>query len=140
MTQLPDNPVTINDLMAWYKMHEDLAKLKASEVLLRKKIFGHYFPTPSEGTNTFTLPDGYALKATYKIERKVDEAALTTLAPSFREQHIAVDSLIVRKPELAVREYRKLTTEQTRLFDQCLIVKPSETPSLEIVLPAKAAT
>lgn len=146
MSAIPDNPVTMQDLMTWYVMVEDLAKLKANEVILRRKIFKHYFPTPDEGVNTHTLEDGYALKGDYKIDRKVDEAALVTLTPNFQEAGIKVDDLIRRKPELAVKEYRKLegdTSDEGKarlhLFDQCLIIKPSETPALEIVLPKKAA-
>lgn len=146
MSAIPDNPVTMQDLMTWYTMQEDLAKLKAAEVLLRRKIFKFYFPTPSEGVNTHTLDDGYALKGDYKIDRKVDDAALVTLTPTFQEQGLKVDELIKRKPELALREYRKLEADETEvgkarlhLFDQCLIIKPSETPALEIVLPKKAA-
>jgi hypothetical protein len=147
MTTIPDNPVTVVDLMVWFKMQEDLRKLKAAEHLLRTKLFKGYFPTPKEGTNTLDLDPlliaanlpsgGHVLKATHPIERKVDEAALTTLTPTFREKGIKVDDLIKRKPELAVKEYRTLTEEQVQLFDQCLIVKPGS-PTLEIVLPAAA--
>lgn len=148
MSELPDTKVTLADMFRWYEMVEQLDKLKLAEVTLRKRIFGDYFPPDKrvEGTNTAPLDDGYALKGTYKIDRKVDEAALTTLAPTFREQAIPLDSLIKYKPELSVKEYRKLegdTSEEGKkrlhLFDQCLIIKPSETPALEIVLPAKAA-
>lgn len=147
MTVIPDNPVTIQDLMLWYKLKDELAKLKASESLMRSKLFKGYFPTPKEGTNTLDLDPlliaaglpsgGHVLKATYPIERKIDDAAVTTLAPVLAANLISVDKLIRRKPELDVKEYRTLTAEQTQLFDQCLIVKPGSA-QLEIVLPAAA--
>jgi hypothetical protein len=144
MVTIPEDEVTLEHLMLWYKVKEDLAKLQLTEVTLRRRIFKHHFPTPIEGTNTFTLEDGYALKGQYKIDRKVDDAALTTLTPAMRAQEIPVDALIKRPPELAVKEYRKLQNDNSvegkkrlNLFDQCLIIKPSETPALEIVLPKK---
>lgn len=138
MSEIPDNPVTQEDLTLWYTLQEELARLRASEMLLRRKIFKFYFPAPEEGTNTFVLPDGYALKGTYKIDRKVDVAALTTLTPFMREKEIPVDTIFVMKPDLALREYRKIEkTDAQKIIDQCLIIKPSDSPGLEIVKPAK---
>lgn len=141
---IPENEVTLEHLMLWYKMKEDLAKLKSAEALLRARIFKKYFPTPVEGTNDFTLEDGYVLKAKYSIDRKVDEAALTTLTPQIREAGIPLDSLIKYSPELSLRPYRTLQEDTSdegkkklNLFDQCLVIKPAGTQQLEIVLPKK---
>ncbi len=145
MSELPDNAATDADLERWYVMQEQLKKLKDEEVALRRKIFKTFFPTPTEGTNSHSLPDSYLLKADYKIDRKVDEPALNTNTPALRELGVDPDKLVRWKPELAVKEYRKLQGDDTEagkkrlhLFDQCIIIKPSETPSLEIVLPASA--
>lgn len=137
MTALPANTVSQEDLAAWYKMQEELKKLRAAEMLLRKKIFGAYFPDPREGTNSAPLADGWVLKGTYGLDRQVDTGALGAMRELFTEAHISVDALVEYKPSLVMRNYRTLTEEQRNLFDRALVVKPSS-PSLEIVLPAKA--
>ena len=136
MTEIPPNAVTQKDLEEWYKATEELTKAKAKEILLRLRIFKHYFPNPVEGTNTHALPDGYEIKGTHKINRTVEPAALVVLAPKFTEASIKVDSLIEYKPDLKIREYRTLTDEQRHLFDQALTIKDG-TPDVKIVLPAK---
>lgn len=138
MTTIPANEVTQEDLNTWYKMQEQLKALKASEMLLRTKIFKAYFPAPKEGTNTVPLAQGWVLKGTYKIERKPDPALLAAFSASLREQGINPDALIKYEPSLITKAYRELTAEQEQLFDRVLVVKPGA-PSLEIVLPAKAA-
>lgn len=137
MTNIPDNTVTQADLEHWYKLQEELKRIKASEMLLRQKIFGAYFPSPVEGTNSAPLGDGFVLKGKYTINREVDPGALGALRPRLLEAGIKADDIVQYKPSLVLKEYRTLTEEQTKLFDQCLIVKPGS-PALEIVLPAKA--
>lgn len=136
MVQLPEHTVTQKDLEAWYQLQLELKRIKASEMLMRMKIFKHYFPAPAEGTNTAPLADGYVIKATYPITRDVDPGALQALKDTLLEQGVRADELVQYKPSLVVKEYRTLTAEQQHLFDQCLIIKPGS-PGLEIVLPAK---
>ena len=45
------------------------------EQALRKEIMALFFPAPEEGTNKVDLGAGWTLKATHKIDRKIDEAA-----------------------------------------------------------------
>lgn len=137
MDETPDNPVTQAVLSTWYKMAQELKKLKTKEILLRKEIFYNAFPKPHEGTNNYDLDDGYVLKGRYSLERSIDEGAFNALKEKLREEKINPDVLVQYKPSLVKKEYNKLTEEQKQLFDQCLIVKPGS-PSLEIVLPAKA--
>lgn len=136
MAQIPDNPVTLQDLTVWFQMVEQLNKLKATEMLMRKRIFNAYFPDPKEGTNTFLLPDGYQLKGVHVVNRKVDEPALTVLTPAFQEKQLKLDDLIQRKPTLSVSAYRELTDEERTLFDQALIIDIGS-PSLKIEDPPK---
>lgn len=138
MTELPKNTVTQEDLTKWYELKEQLASIKASEMLLRQKIFAGYFPTPVEGTNDAPLADGYVLKGKYSITRDVDPGAIGALKDKLLEAGIKADALVQYKPSLVLKEYRTLTKEQQDLFDQCLIIKPGS-PALEIVLPKKAA-
>lgn len=136
MPEIPKDEVTEGkDLAAWFKMALELKALKASEMLLRKRVFGGFFPDPKEGVNKAPLKDGYVLEATYPIERKFDEAALTAMAPQFEEHKIVTDSLVKQKPSLVVSAYRLLTDEQRVVFDQALVIKPGSPTSMKVVPP-----
>ena len=130
--------VTQDELNHWYKLQEELATKTQEEMDLRKKIFAAYFPTPKEGTNTAPLSEGYVIKGQYKLNRKVDEAALLVLANEMRTIGINAATLIKYKPELATTEYRKLTPEQLEVFNRALLITVGA-PSLEIVLPKRAS-
>jgi len=136
MTNIPTNTVTQADLEEWYRLQEDLRRIRASEMLLRQRIFGAYFP-PVEGTNSAPLADGWVLKGKHTINRDIDLGALGAMKEQFAEAGISADALVQYKPSLVLKEYRTLTEEQRQLFDRALIVKPGS-PALEIVLPAKA--
>lgn len=137
MTTIPTNPVTQEDLAEWFRLQEQLKNIKASEMLLRTKIFGFYFPSPVEGTNSVPLTEGWVLKGKHTISREIDPGALGAMKEQFVQAGISADALVQYKPSLVVKEYRTLTDEQRQLFDRALIVKPGS-PALEIVLPAKA--
>ena len=137
MTTIPANTVSQEDLHEWYRLQDELKKIKASEMLLRQKIFGAYFPSPAEGTNSAPLAEGWVLKGKHTINREIDPGAFGAMKTRFAEAGIRADDLVQYKPSLVLKEYRTLTKEQHQLFDQCLIVKPGS-PALEIVLPAKA--
>ena len=137
MTSIPNNAVSQADLAEWYRLQEELKRIKASEMLLRQRIFGAYFPSPVEGTNSAPLADGWVLKGKHTINRDIDPGALGAMKEQFAEAGISADALVQYKPSLVLKEYRTLTEEQRQLFDRALIVKPGS-PALEIVLPAKA--
>jgi hypothetical protein len=145
MSVIPENDATQADLVAWFKLYDELASLKARESLLRGKIFKSFFKTPKEGTNNHELNDGTGavLKGTYVINRAVDIGALDALKAAQAEAKqgsnvpkLNFDQLIKWKPEVAVGEYRKLTEEERNLFDQCLVIKVGS-PQLEITIPKK---
>lgn len=125
-------------LAKWWQLSKQLAELRAEEMALRKEIFEECFPSPREGVNDYPLEAGYVLKGTYKLDRKLDEAALDSLAKELREEGVPVDSLVVYKPSLVTKEYRELTEEQRILFEQVITIKPAS-PSMAIVLPKKKA-
>lgn len=135
MSTILVNPVTQEDLAEWYRLQAELKRVKASEMLLRVKIFKNFFPDPREGTNNFTLPDGHVLKGGHVINREVDPGSFQALQPQFQQAHILFNDLVKWEPKLKVSSYRKLTEEQQHLFDQCLIIKPGS-PSLEIAPPS----
>ena len=138
MVQLPTNTVTQEDLNTWAQMQVQLSNLKTAEMLLRQKIFKHFFTAPTEGTNTAPLSEGWVLKATYPITRKVEMPLLVAAAPDLRNAGIIVEDLIRNVPELVISKYRTLTPEQVQLVDRVLTVKPGS-PQMEIVQPKRAA-
>ena len=146
MATLPENQVTQQDLEIWYKQQEQLKALKASEMLLRTKIYKGLFINPVEGTNTVPLSEGWVIKAKRIIQRDIDAAALqanTALDPETKMSRLSANGmdasrLIKWKPELVTKEYRLLSEEQLKVFDECLIIKDGSA-SLEIVMPASTA-
>lgn len=141
MTQIPQNAVTMEDLTAWNDLQEQLRKIKASEMILRQKIWAGLFVAPVEGTNTVALGnDGWELKGVRSIDRKIQLEVLQAMAVENGPLHqagIRAADLVEWKPELKIKEYRTLTAEQKLVFDQCLTIKDGS-PQLKIVLPAKA--
>ena len=137
MAVIPADTITMEDLNQWNTMHQQLAALKSSEMLLRMRIFKGMFEDPHEGTNTVPLAQGWVIKATYPITRKPDVALLTAATGELRAAGIPLDSVIIYKPEVAVREYKKLSDAHRNLIDRVLDIKPGS-PQMEIVLPARA--
>lgn len=136
---LPSNinvQATQKDIERWWVVAEQMTKLKEEEMKLRKLIFGTYFPTPEEGVNTLPMTDGFVMKGTYKIERKIVEEAYKTLLPDFKEANIPLKGLVTMKPTLSVSAYKALTPEQQKLFDKALDIKPGA-PTLEITKPKR---
>lgn len=146
MALIPENTVTQADLTEWYRLQEELKRIKASEMLLRIKIYKGLFYEPVEGTNSLPLEGGWVIKAKRTIQRDIDLAALTvnaTLNPDtntsrLSEAGIVPESLVTWKPSLVLKAYKLLTAEQMEIFNECLVIKDGS-PAIEIVLPAKAA-
>jgi len=138
MSEIQQDEVTMEDIIAWNAASEELARAKNVEMLLRNRVFKGKFPAPVEGTNSVPLLNDYVLKATYKMNRTVELEAISTLADDLREAGINTTELIKYKPELDVKAYKALNADQRQVSDMCLTVKPG-TPSLEIVLPKRAS-
>lgn len=119
---------------------QEAKKLVEAEQALRKEVMALFFPEPVEGTNKFELEAGWSLKATHKIERKVDEAALPAVLQQLREMGVNPDPLIRTKPDLDTKAYRSLVQinpDAAHVFEQALTIKPGS-PTVELV-PPKAA-
>lgn len=121
----------------WQEAKRLLDINKAVEIKLRKELFGEFFPIPEEGTNTFELPEGWKIKGGYKLERKVDEAALPAVNAQLDDLGVAFDKLVAFKPSLVKKEWNKLSEEAKLVFDEALITKPG-TPTLEVVPPKES--
>lgn len=149
MSDLLENPVTMDELYAWYKAKAELKRAQNIETMLRPRIFKHYFPDAKEGTNTSAPIDatGYVLKGQRIINREVDMGAVHAFSaagpngePSkFAQMKINIDNLLRTKYELKVGDYRKCTAEEIQVIDQCLTIKDGM-PQLDMVLPKRAAS
>lgn len=145
MVEIPENPISMEDVQVWYRAKLEIKRLQAIENLLRPKIFKHFFPAAKEGTNTSNPLDstGYVLKGQRIISREVDMGVVDTFrqpgsdgSPSkFQQANINPDNYFKTKLELKVGEYRKLTAEELQVIDQCLVIKDGM-PQLDIVPPS----
>lgn len=131
MTYKPTKPF-INKLNEWNTLRAQITELEAKEIELRKELFATAFPNPEEGSkyNKLDLPNGYMLQGDYKINRRVDEAALDTVRKEM--DPIAFGRTFRFKPELSKSGFKDLTDEQKRIASQAIIAAPG-TPSLAIV-------
>lgn len=143
MVAIPEDVVSAADIEEWYRVAEQLKKLKSKEALLRSRLFRHFFPSPKEGVNTYNIGDGTGavLKGTYVVNRAVDPGSLEALRAAVQEEgsnlpRINVDSLVKWKPEVVLSQYRKLTDEERHTFDQCLIIKPGSS-QLKVEIPKR---
>lgn len=120
---------------------EEVKQLVENEMRLRKQVMEAYFPTPVEGVNTCQLESGWEMKATYKIDRRIDEAVLPAINIELREMGVNADSLVRLKPELVISAYRSLVQinpEAAKVFEKALISKPAS-PSIELKPPKAKA-
>lgn len=130
--------VTQAEINEWFALTEELAEKKEREMVLRKKIFGFFIQQPEEGVNSVPMSDGWVMKGTYKIDRKVKEELLAANAEELKNAKLPMKELIKLKPSLSVTAYKKLTDDQKKIFDKVLEIKPGA-PTLEIVKPKRAS-
>jgi len=137
MAAIPIPVVTMEDLAAWSTLRDELAAVKAKEILMRDKIYKGLFQAPTEGTNTIGVGLGWQLKAVRNIDRKIDLGVLQAMATPdgpLVKAGIRADDLIKWTPELNLKAYRTLTAEQAAVFDNCLTIKDG-TPTVSLVAP-----
>lgn len=135
--------IKVAKLTEWHAAAAELAAAKPladKEMALRKEVMALYFPTPVEGVNNAPLAAGWTLKATHKLDRKIDNAALPTVRQQLREQfQINPDNLFRTKYELETAQYKALkaiNAEAFTLLETALIIKPAS-PTIELVAPKK---
>lgn len=137
MSTIPEEAPLAERLSNWYKLSKELKLLRVKEMLLRKSLFATMFPDPDEGVNKYDLDDGYVVKGTYALERKIDQGAFDAMKEKLIEAEVKVDAIVTYAPSLAKKVYNALNEDQVNLMDQCLIIKPAS-PSMEIVKPKAA--
>ena len=134
MSEIPVNQVSVQDMIAWEKLAKELVRVKAAEMILRKKIFGEAFPNPKKGVNRIDLANGYKLKGEYNIDYKLDEAGFLATKDELLKAGIPVDSVTRIKHELDLRNYNGLTKSQKLLMAAVVTAKPAA-PTLTIEAP-----
>jgi hypothetical protein len=107
-----------------------IAVEKKKRDALVKEIFDH----PKEGTNKATMPNGWMLKFTYKVERKIDETLLGVVRDSLESVDISMDTVIEKVPKLNTAVYKKFPKEHQKIVDLCLTSKAGS-HTLELVPP-----
>jgi hypothetical protein len=140
-SSMDPTPLVTSLITEWYSLTKEIEAFKEKqmkrEMELRRLLVAALFQTPAEGTQYEDMPAGWRLKLQYKIDRKVDEAALPAVKDRLREIGVNPDLYVVNKPELSLTSYRLLTEEQRQILDQALIIKPAS-PTLELVPPKPA--
>lgn len=122
-------------LSSWRDDRMKLAYYKEQEKEKRLVLFAGAFPNPTEGTQRHKFPDGSAIKGQYKINRKIDEAALPVTLQAMRDAGVAnTDALVSYKPFLAKREWNTLSEDMKLLFSPAVIATPG-TPTLDFEPP-----
>lgn len=115
---------------------------KAKEMLeheakLRKEMAASFFPEPVEGVNSLELEQGWVLKMIYKIDRKIDGAALPVVNVQLRAIGVNPDPLVRYKPELDTKAYKTLVQINpvaAKVFDEAMTSKPAS-PILVLEAP-----
>lgn len=129
--------VDINHLiMEWSSIKTELGALRERESTLRRYLLDHFFGTVvgAEGRKSVELGAGYKLSANFGQDRKVDHAAMISVVNELREAGIDTENIVEYEAKLALKVYRKLSDQQRKLFDSCLIIK-DKSPTLELVAP-----
>jgi hypothetical protein len=118
----------------WNELQAQLVTIKDQEMKLRREIFAAGFPAPTEGTNKLELPEGWTMKATYKLNRSLDEAALPAVLAELRKHKVNTEELVSYKPSLSLSAYKKLDPRWVAILDQVVTTTPGA-PTLELVAP-----
>jgi hypothetical protein len=120
----------LKKLEQWHVIKAQAAELVAQEQELRKEIFAMAFPNPEEGSkyNKLDLPEGYILQGDYKINRRIDEAALGEVQKKM--DPVAFGRTFKFKPELIKAGLKDISEEQRAIASICIIATPG-TPALD---------
>lgn len=140
-TIAPVVPAEILTLVSeWQKASEWIKAAVKSEQELRAKLFAHFFPNPTEGTNNF-LGAGIQVKGVRKVNRTLDKAALDSVMPQLSEQWrtLGEGCLIRYEPEFSLSVFKSMPDDQRKIFEQALSIKDG-TPTLEITVAEIATT
>ncbi|AVJ51807.1 hypothetical protein Vid5_gp52 [Pantoea phage vB_PagS_Vid5] len=123
MVQVPEDKVTMEDLVAWYNLKQELQSVQARERAMRDRITRHFFPTITEGTNK-TIFEGSEIKAVQSYTRDIDPAVYAAVTKDLYDLGVDTSELVSFKPSLVTAAYRKLQGNALAIFNQCVSTKP----------------
>lgn len=83
-----------------------------------------------DGSNTYT-PEGYKVKVTTRLSRKVDADQLIDLATNAGIDNEHLQALFRWKPEINLRAWQSASPEITKHLDAAITTKPGR-PSFQI--------
>ena len=116
----------------WQTAKNNLRQWQDYERQLRDQIVEGEFPTPSEGTNKKTLPDGRILKLVHSINRTLEDGPkLDLVLDRFEKAGVDVDALVTFKPSLGKKAYDALKPAFRKTLDELITSKPGS-PQLTI--------
>jgi hypothetical protein len=113
----------------WYTAKQNAEQWALKEVELRKQIFAEAFPDPDVGANKVKLPHGMALVGTYRLNYRIDQAALEE--SKFLIPPETFEAVVHYRPEIRDGKFRALTDDERLLFTPFLTISAG-TPGLEI--------
>lgn len=117
-------------IQEWGKLTMQLKAMKEQELNLRKEICDDLFEGRVGEFSVKTLVDGVPVKATSKLNRKLDEASLSVIWDDLSPEEQAC---IKHKPALQVGPFKKLEKDdKVDLLHEAITVVPA-TPTLEIL-------
>ncbi len=121
-------------LFAWHELQATLKILKEAEMEMRLEMGLAFFKPASlvEGTNTAEIGNGWKLKNKHTLRRSVDEAALEAVLKQLPRG--SRGKLLKFKPAVVIKEYRRLSDKERKIFDEALVIKPASL-SLELCPP-----
>ena len=127
-------------LRIWFEMKQMLERAKEAESKLRDELVTELFSADKDaGSETIEIANGYALKATKKLDYKLNNknGEVEALIAVIGHDAVREMKLIRWEPKLSETAYKNADPQTQKLFDGCLTIKPAK-PSLEIVPPKEA--
>jgi len=128
-------------IQEWIQLKQKLDSVKAFEMELRKEITDYVFGDRATAVESFyekmNLGNGYGLKATQKLNYKLDEQdRIVVVIDKLTELGKAetASNVFKWKVELSESAYKKLDPEAKALVDEVLSIKIGS-PVLEFIEP-----
>lgn len=121
-------------LFAWHELQELLKMVKKAEMEMRKEMGLAFFNEDdlTEGVNTAEIGQGWKLKNKHTLKRDIDEGSLAAVLKKMPKG--SEDKLIKYKPSLVLKEYRRLSDKELKIFDEAITMKPGSL-ALELCPP-----
>ncbi len=131
---MPLSSDNLKCLQEWHLAKVTAAHHAAIESTLRDQLVKELFSNKEVGSETIEIDNGWTLKATKKLDYKLDNSEGQTVALCAILVDELAKKLIKWKPEISVSTYKELDATTQALFNGCLTIKPAK-PMLELIPP-----